>query len=123
MNTETRLFQRNNDAFDSALIAACGDYISYSEADQSIGTICLEGAYDQEKDLMKKDLVEKLSKDAYYITTMIMQECPDLFTPKINHITKSSVQRFLRKNHWHPNRITKAFIEVQGFVKSMKEIE
>lgn len=127
MIAETCFFKKNNDAFDSALIAANENaYIPYDGMDicqEGETALRLESVYNQERQLIKKDLFRILSSDAHYVTEAIINELPALATPKTGNITKRSISLFLRKKHWDKKRIKKTLVEIQGFVLQMSDID
>jgi hypothetical protein len=126
MNTEFRLFERKNDAFDCALLAANEySYLPYDGMDiYAEGSNCVKLFSDNnaESSLIKKDLLNSLSPDAHFIIDAIKNELPALATPKTGNITKSSIERFLMKKHWSKRKIHKSFIEIQGFVMEISSL-
>lgn len=127
MIIETFFYKKNNDAFDSALIAAnANSYVPYDGMDicqEGETTLRLESVYNQERQLIKKDLFRILSSDAHYVTEAIIDELPALATPKTGNITRRSISLFLRKKHWDKKRIKKTLVEIQGFVLQMSDID
>jgi hypothetical protein len=127
MIAETCFFKKNNDAFDSALLAANeNSYIPYDGMDicqEGSTSLRLESVHNQERQLIKKDLFKILSPDAHYVTEAIIDELPELVTPKTGNITRRSISLFLRKKHWDKKRIKKTFVEIQGFVLQMADID
>lgn len=127
MITETCFYKKNNDAFDSALIAAnASSYVPYDGMDicqEGETTLRLESVHNQERQLIKKDLFNFLSSDAHYVAEAIIDELPELVTPKTGNITRRSISLFLRAKHWDKKRIKKTFVEIQGFVLQMSDID
>ena len=121
---EVAFFQKKNDAFDSALIAASvHNYIPYDgmdiiHEDQENIKLCHEN--NQEVLLMKKDLLSSLSSDAHFVVELICNDIP--ITPKTSQVTRRSVEVFLKKYHWNKKRIKTTLVEIQNFVFQLQTI-
>lgn len=124
---EIAFFAKKNDAFDSALLAALpNQYVPYDGTDLWIDgsdSVHLISQHNQEINLIKKDLFQWLSVDAHFVVKTINNQAFGVQTPKTKNITRRSIELFLVKRHWDRKRIRKVFMEIQGFVMQMSEID
>ena len=123
--SEICFYEKKESAFDSALFAMSeNQYIPYDGMDlfeEGSKAFHLASHHNQERALIKKDLVESLSKDAYFLIEAINDESDDLKTPKTGNITTRSIKQFLIRSHWANKRINKVLEEVQGFVLQLSK--
>lgn len=122
---EVAFFQKKNDAFDSALIAASAhNYVPYDGMDiflqdnQEGLRLCSED--NQEDWLIKKDLLSTLSADAHFVVDLICHDIP--LTPKTSNVTRRSVEVYLKEYHWSVKRIKSTLVEIQKFVFQLQSL-
>jgi len=125
METYNRNEIKEDDLVSAILAFPQENYISYLGIDlafqeqDGIKEIRLESDVNIEKDLIKKDLTEKLGMDCQFILNMIIDNPEKLETPKTGNITMRSITLFLNKQKWNRIRTNKAFKEIKNYVKNL----
>ncbi len=102
--------------------------ISYFEQSSSNdldkSEIQLPSISNQEAEIIKKDLITKLSKEAKEVIQMVLNSPTEILevfqTPKYKTISKAKIKEHLAINGWPPRRIDKVFTELKTFVMDLE---
>ena len=102
-------------------------YSEVSSPDDPYPPCILYSETNLERDIMKRDLIKKLSEEAKDIIRMIVLG-PDeamqfLYAEKYKTISKYRILTLLKKQGWKKKKIDKSIREIEKFAVELKEID
>jgi len=105
----------------------CGDisYFEQSILSEGLPTeIQLPSELNQEKIVIKKDLIISLSNEAKEVIRLVLNSPIEILetfqTPKYKTISKQKIKDHLTTNGWPPRRIEKVFTELKTFTMDLE---
>ena len=100
-------------------------YNEYPEEDD-MESITLPSNSNQEKEIIKQDLFDKISKEAKEVIALILNSPTEIIetfiTEKYKKISREKIKNRLIINGWKQQKVEKVFSELKTFVTNLDEV-